>query len=47
LTHAHGVTVLASYHPSAILRAENERAALLRDMLIADLRRAAALGEAR
>jgi DNA polymerase len=47
LTHAHGATVLASYHPSAILRAENERATLLRDMLIADLRRAAALGEAR
>jgi uracil-DNA glycosylase len=40
LQHASGITVLASYHPSAILRAKDEGAATLRAALIADLRRA-------
>jgi uracil-DNA glycosylase len=40
LQHASGVRVLASYHPSAILRAEGEGAANLKAALIADLKRA-------
>jgi uracil-DNA glycosylase len=44
LRHSSGVTVLASYHPSAILRAEGEHAAHLRTTLIEDLTRARALG---
>jgi uracil-DNA glycosylase family protein len=41
LSHASGATILATYHPSAILRAEGQRATDLRAMLGADLRRAA------
>jgi DNA polymerase len=44
LRHSSGVTVLASYHPSAILRAKGEQAVHLRTTLIEDLRRARALG---
>ena len=44
LRHGSGVTVLASYHPSAILRAEGEQAVHLRAALIEDLTRARALG---
>jgi DNA polymerase len=44
LQHSSGVTVLASYHPSAILRAQGERAEKLRGMLIDDLTRARVLG---
>ncbi len=44
LRHSSGATVLASYHPSAILRAEGERAIHLRTALIEDLVRARALG---
>jgi len=44
LQHGSGVTVLASYHPSAILRAEGEHAVQLRSALIEDLKRARALG---
>jgi probable DNA metabolism protein len=40
LTHASGATIVATYHPSAILRAEGERAADLRAKLIEDLGRA-------
>jgi DNA polymerase len=40
LRHDTGVTVLASYHPSAILRARDEYAAGLRSALIEDLTRA-------
>jgi DNA polymerase len=40
LQHGSGVTVLASYHPSAILRAEGERELQLRSALIDDLKRA-------
>jgi uracil-DNA glycosylase len=40
LQHSSGVAVLASYHPSAILRAEGERAVQLRTALIEDLKRA-------
>jgi uracil-DNA glycosylase family protein len=40
LLHPSGARVLATYHPSAILRAEGERADELRSILIADLRRA-------
>jgi uracil-DNA glycosylase family protein len=45
LQHASGITVLASYHPSAILRAEGEGAATLRAALITDLKRARKLGQ--
>lgn len=41
--HSGGAPILASYHPSAILRAEGEHARELRDALIQDLRRARAL----
>jgi uracil-DNA glycosylase family protein len=46
LRHSSGVKVLASYHPSAILRAQGEHAALLRATLIEDLTRARVLGQA-
>jgi uracil-DNA glycosylase len=42
----HGAIGLATYHPSAILRAEGPRAQELREMLVHDLRRAAKLGAA-
>jgi probable DNA metabolism protein len=42
-SHAMGATVLATYHPSAILRAEGDRAAGLRGKLIEDLARARVL----
>jgi uracil-DNA glycosylase family protein len=44
LRHGLGATVLASYHPSAILRADGEHAVHLRTALIHDLTRARALG---
>ena len=44
LRHSSGMTVIASYHPSAILRAEGEYAIHLRRTLIEDLTRARALG---
>jgi uracil-DNA glycosylase len=44
LRHGSGVAVLASYHPSAILRATGEHAVQLRTNLIEDLTRARALG---
>jgi DNA polymerase len=40
LNHEAGVTVIASYHPSAILRAKGEGADKMRAALIEDLRRA-------
>lgn len=43
LTIEQGATVIATYHPSAILRAEGERALELRGLLAHDLRRAAEL----
>jgi len=46
LRHSSGATVLASYHPSAILRAEGQHAAQLHAMLIEDLKRARSLGVA-
>jgi len=42
LHHPGGARIVATYHPSAILRAD-ERAAELRGYLVADLKRAAAL----
>jgi len=39
-SHAQGARVLATYHPSALLRAEGERGHELRMMLIEDLRHA-------
>ncbi|HEX3949745.1 MAG TPA: UdgX family uracil-DNA binding protein [Steroidobacteraceae bacterium] len=47
LQHGSGVRVLASYHPSAILRAEGERELQLRSALIEDLKRAKALSARR
>jgi len=44
LQHNSGVAVLASYHPSAILRAEGEHAVQVRTALIQDLKRALASG---
>jgi DNA polymerase len=44
LQHSSGAAMLASYHPSAILRAEGEHTAQLRTALIEDLKRARALG---
>jgi len=44
LQHTSGVAVIASYHPSAILRAEGEGAVQLRAALIEDLQRARVLG---
>lgn len=46
LRHAGGARILASYHPSAILRAEGEQARELRKALIEDLRRALKLARA-
>jgi DNA polymerase len=43
LRHGSGAPVLASYHPSAILRAEDRLAAQLRTALVEDLKRARAL----
>jgi probable DNA metabolism protein len=40
LAHAHGAAILATYHPSAILRADSARVGELRSMLIEDLTRA-------
>ena len=40
LNHPHGARVMATYHPSAILRADHGRADELRVALIRDLRRA-------
>jgi uracil-DNA glycosylase len=40
LLHRSGAQILATYHPSAVLRAEGERATELRSILIGDLRRA-------
>jgi uracil-DNA glycosylase len=40
LAHPSGATILATYHPSAILRAEGDRADELRTKLLADLERA-------
>jgi DNA polymerase len=40
LRHAAGARIIASYHPSAIVRAEGERATQLRTILVSDLRRA-------
>jgi DNA polymerase len=37
LVHPHGATIIATYHPSAILRAEGERSDELRAALVADL----------
>jgi uracil-DNA glycosylase family protein len=42
LRHPSGADILATYHPSAILRAEGDRAEELRRILIGDLRRARA-----
>jgi DNA polymerase len=44
LRHSSGIPVLASYHPSAILRADGEHAVHLRAALIEDLTRARNLG---
>lgn len=38
MRHGQGARLIASYHPSAILRAEGEHARFLRKALIADLR---------
>jgi DNA polymerase len=43
--HAAGAHLVATYHPSAILRAEDDAAARLYDLLCADLRRAKRLAE--
>ena len=40
LLHLSGARILATYHPSAVLRAEGERARELRSILVGDLRRA-------
>ncbi len=47
LVHASGARLIASYHPSAILRAEGEHARELRNALIGDLRRACTLTQTR
>jgi uracil-DNA glycosylase family 4 len=47
LWHADGARILAAYHPSAILRAEGERAAQLRSYLKHDLRSAAQIAKTR
>jgi DNA polymerase len=46
LRHAGGARILASYHPSAILRAQGAQARALRKALIEDLRRARKLADA-
>lgn len=40
LRHGAGALIIASYHPSAIVRAEGQRATELRTILVNDLRRA-------
>jgi probable DNA metabolism protein len=40
LTQSAGARILATYHPSAILRADGERASILRAALVEDLKRA-------
>jgi len=45
LRHAGGARILASYHPSAILRAQGAQARTLRKALIEDLRRARKLAD--
>jgi uracil-DNA glycosylase family protein len=46
LSLENGAPLIATYHPSAILRAEGERAQELKAILIEDLSRAAQLGAA-
>ncbi|GAC1669460.1 MAG: UdgX family uracil-DNA binding protein [Steroidobacteraceae bacterium] len=46
LIHPSGAEIVATYHPSAILRAEGNRSAEIRDNLIADLTRAGELAAA-
>lgn len=46
LSLENGARLVATYHPSAILRAEGARAKELKAILVEDLRRAAALGSA-
>jgi DNA polymerase len=46
LRHTQGARMIASYHPSAILRAEGEHGRFLRKSLIADLRLAQRLADA-
>ena len=43
LSHESGAAIVATYHPSAILRAEGDRAAHLRSLLVEDLVRAKTL----
>lgn len=43
LTHPSGAQIIATYHPSAVLRADADRAANLRAALVADLSRAHAV----
>lgn len=43
LRHGSGAQILATYHPSAILRAEGEHSRELRNSLVQDLRRALTL----
>jgi uracil-DNA glycosylase len=47
LTHASGARIVATYHPSAILRADEEGALQLRRAILQDLRLARKLAEAR
>jgi DNA polymerase len=44
LQHPRGATIVCTWHPSAILRADPDRAQALREMLVQDLRRARELG---
>jgi uracil-DNA glycosylase len=44
LRHATGAHIVATYHPSAVLRAASAHASSLRAHLIDDLRRAGTLG---
>ena len=46
LMHVSGAAIVATYHPSSILRAEGDRAVDIRAMLIADLTRAGELAAA-
>jgi uracil-DNA glycosylase len=46
LRHGQGARMIASYHPSAILRAEGEQARMLRKSLVADLQLAERLAGA-
>lgn len=47
LRHSAGAWIVASYHPSAILRAEGEHVVVLLRALVEDLQRAAALAATR